>query len=105
MADFDITSAGPPTFRLRGELDMATAPLMEVAIANAIAQGGPITLDLSHVTFVDSSGVGAILKALRALPSGCIVLHGVRRSVQKVVDLMNVGEASNLHVIPCTVPV
>jgi anti-anti-sigma factor len=105
MADFDITSQGPPTFRLRGELDMATAPLMDVAIANAIAQGGPVTLDLSHLTFVDSSGVGAILKALGGLPSGCIILHGVRGSVQKVLDLMKVGEAANLHIIPCAVPV
>jgi anti-sigma B factor antagonist len=101
MPNFGVTSEGPRTFFLEGELDLATAPLMSTAIAQAVSRGGPISIDLSDVTFMDSSGVGAIMKALAALPSGCIVLHGVHHLVQKVVDLMGVGQARNLHIIPC----
>jgi anti-anti-sigma factor len=104
MSDFAITSDGPRMFFLSGELDLATLPLMESTIAPAVAEGGPITLDLSDLTFIDSSGVGSIIRNLKALPSGCIVLHGVRNAAQRVMEVMGV-KAETLHVIPCTVPI
>lgn len=104
MTDFGITSDGPRMFFLSGELDLATLPLMETAIAPAVAKGGPITLDLGNLAFIDSSGVGSIVRSVKALPSGCIILHGVRGAAQKVLEIMGV-KAENLHVIPCTVPV
>jgi anti-anti-sigma factor len=91
-------------FFLSGELDLATLPLMETAIAPAVAKGGPITLDLSDLKFIDSSGVGSIIRNVRDLPSGCIILHGVRNAVQRILELMGV-KSENLHVIPCTVPI
>jgi anti-anti-sigma factor len=102
MADFGITSDGPRTFFLDGELDMATAPIMNIAIVDAVARGGPISMDLTDMTFLDSTGVSAILKAATDLPSGCIVLHGVHDRVRKVTELMGVDTAENIHVIPCT---
>jgi anti-anti-sigma factor len=101
MPNFGITSDGPRTFFVQGELDLATTPLMSMAIAGSVSRGGPISIDLTSVTFMDSTGVSAILRALAALPSGCIVLHGVHHLVQKVLDLMGVGQAPNLHIIPC----
>jgi anti-anti-sigma factor len=105
MAMFAVDSDGARTFFLRGELDMATAPMMESAIAEAVAQGGPITLDLSHLRFMDSSGIQAILRALRSLPSGCIILHGVHDAIARVIQVMGIEKAPNLHIIECTVPV
>ena len=105
MTDFEITADGPRLYFLTGELDLSTLPLMETAIAPGVAKGGPVTLDMSGLTFIDSTGVGSILRSLKALPSGCIVLHGVRDAVQRVLDMMSVDRAPNLHVIPCTVRV
>ena len=102
MADFGITSDGPRTFFLSGELDMATVPIMNIAIVDAVALGGPISIDLTDMTFLDSTGVGAILKGAKDLPSGCIVLHGVHDGVRKVTELMGVDRADNIHVISCT---
>ncbi len=104
MTDFGITSDGPRMFFLSGELDLATLPLMETAIAPAVARGGPITLDFGNLAFIDSSGVGSIVRSVKALPSGCIILHGVRGAAQKILEIMGV-KAENLHVIPCMVPV
>lgn len=102
MADFGITASGPTSFFLSGELDVATVPLMNLAIADAVTRGGPITIDMTDLTFLDSAGVGAILESVSALPTGCIVLHGVHGEAGRVIDLMEVGEAlPNLHVIPC----
>jgi anti-anti-sigma factor len=102
MADFGITSDGSRTFFLNGELDMATVPIMDLAIVDAVARGGPISMDLTGITFLDSTGLGAILKAAKDLPSGCIVLHGVQDGVSKVTALMGLDKAENIHVIPCT---
>lgn len=103
MTNLGVTSQGPPTIFLDGELDMATVPALEDAIGDAVADGGPITLDLSRMTFIDSGGVGAIVKASRALPSGCINLHGVQEATRKLFDIMGIGKLSNVHVIPCSV--
>jgi anti-anti-sigma regulatory factor len=76
-----------------------------VAIAHAVSQGGPITIDMSFLTFMDSTGVGAILKSAKELATGCIVLHGVHDEVGRVIELMGVdGARQNLHVIPCFPP-
>ncbi len=83
MTDFEITADGPRLYFLTGELDMSTLPLMETAIAPGVAKGGPVTLDMSGLTFIDSTGVASILRSLKALPSGCIVLHGVRDAVKQ----------------------
>ena len=101
-ADFGIMADGPHMFSVSGELDIATVPLMNVAIAHAVSQGGPITIDMSFLTFMDSTGVGAILKSANELANGCIVLHGVHDEVERVIELMGVdGARRNLHVIPC----
>jgi anti-anti-sigma factor len=102
MADFGITAQGPNMFFLSGELDVATVPIMNVAIADAVSRGGPITIDMADLTFMDSSGVGAIVKSVQTLPRGCIVLHGAHDGVGKLLDLMGVDQGiPNLHVIPC----
>ncbi len=104
MSVFSITYKGPMSFFLEGELDIASVPSLTAAISGSIGAGGPITLDLSGLTFIDSSGVSAILKAgMDHLPNGCIVLHGVHDAPQRVVELMGVEKTSNIHVLPCLV--
>lgn len=50
--------------RVRGELDMSTAPDLSAALVRAGEAGaGTITLDLSGVTFLDSSAIGALIAA------------------------------------------
>ena len=106
MSVFSITYKGPMSFFLEGDLDIASVPSLTAAINGSIGAGGPITLDLSGLTFIDSSGVGAILKAgMDHLPNGCIVLHGVHDAPQRVVELMGVEKTSNIHVLPCLIAV
>jgi anti-sigma B factor antagonist len=103
MPDFGITAQGPSMFFLSGELDVATLPIMNVAIADAVSRGGAITIDMTDLTFMDSSGVGAIIGSVKTLPTGCIVLHGAHDGVGKVLDLMGVdGAVPNLHILSCS---
>jgi anti-anti-sigma factor len=46
-----------------GELDIATAPLLELALRESLLQGRPVVLDLRELSFMDSSGVHVIVNA------------------------------------------
>src|SRR4051794_32709797 len=47
--------AGRPTVFARGELDLATAPDLGAAVRSALRGGDGATLDLTGLTFADSS--------------------------------------------------
>ena len=51
-----------------GEIDMATAPMLGRELTSAIESGdGPVVLDLTEVTFFDSSGLRVAIVAHRDL--------------------------------------
>jgi len=51
---------------LEGELDLATTPILEQSIEAAERDDGPVVaLDLTELSFVDASGLKAILNAHR----------------------------------------
>ena len=59
-----VTEATPEAMRViaDGELDIATVPALEAAMAGARLSGaGALILDLSGVMFIDSSGVKALI--------------------------------------------
>ena len=47
---------------------MATVPIMNVAIADAVSRGGPIMIDVTDLTFMDSSGVGSVIGSVNTFP-------------------------------------
>jgi anti-sigma B factor antagonist len=57
-----------PVVVATGEIDMATAPMLERELVAAIeASEGAVVLDLCEVTFFDSSGLRAAIVAHREL--------------------------------------
>ena len=102
MQDLTIDSRGS-TFLLSGELDMESAPALRAAMASAVTIGGPITLDFSGVTFMDSTGLHVLLAALHDLVSGCIIIHGVHDNVARVLDVSGLSRMEELHLMPCAV--
>jgi anti-anti-sigma factor len=77
-----------------GELDLATAPSLSAALAAAPARGAArVVLDLRQLTFVDSSGIGAIIKIQRHFSVegvGFGVIKGDER-VQRAFELAHVA--------------
>jgi anti-sigma B factor antagonist len=47
---------------LSGELDLAGTERLTAALAEAQASGGPLTVDLSDLDFIDSSGLGVLVR-------------------------------------------
>jgi anti-sigma B factor antagonist len=63
----DAPLSGAPGVAVSGEVDVATAPVLEGALDTAIRESrGVFVVDFSDVTFMDSSGVNVLLRA-RAL--------------------------------------
>lgn len=67
--DWNIHASRAPG-RLRlvpvGELDLVTAPLLSRALREAEQQSGlDVVLDLSELSFMDSSGLAAVLEAVQ----------------------------------------
>lgn len=52
--------------RIRGELDLSTSPELGEALGREIAAGKSVVLDLSGVTFIDSTGLNTLIRALRS---------------------------------------
>lgn len=52
---------------VRGDVDAATAPLLEDELESLLSSTRHVVLDLSHVGFVDTPGVGVIIRAVNLL--------------------------------------
>lgn len=95
---------GNPVVAFSGEIDMAVAEEVSAALETWTSAGGPVTVDLSDVTFIDSAGIGVLLRAAAELSErGCIIVHGARGPVKKVFELTGVESGPNIHIIPCSV--
>ena len=78
---------------LRGEIDVASAPMLEATIEELCAAGAEeIVLDLSAVEFVDSSGLNAILhgKSLCEHHQCAYSLTPAQRPVERMFDMTGV---------------
>jgi anti-anti-sigma factor len=81
---------------LSGELDLSTVPMFVEAIDEVLGDAPPLVeLDLSKLSFIDSSGVGAYVTAYRrAMAKGSRLSVGDRSAlVDRVLQLSGVEEA------------
>jgi anti-anti-sigma factor len=87
------------SIRLAGELDMSNASQLDRVLEVAVARGGTILVDVSELTFVDSTGIMSFLRAAISLRGrGCLILHGEQDRIRRVLDLVRLdGPIPNLH--------
>ena len=84
------TRAGIARVALRGELDMVTVPALEHHLEPFANDGvSAVLLDLRGLTFIDSSGLHALVRASeRAKASGHrLILLGTRPSARRLFEL------------------
>lgn len=80
---------------LDGELDMASAPLLQAALENAEADAAPVlVLDLRELRFMDSTGLRIILWARERLRSRGheLALTVGSSQVQRLLSVSGVGD-------------
>jgi anti-anti-sigma factor len=65
IAEFEVKlesrDDGVQVVSVVGELDAATAPQLDDALGKALGTGGPILIDLSDCSFIDSTGLGVVV--------------------------------------------
>jgi serine/threonine-protein kinase RsbW len=65
-ATVEKTNDGRPRVRLQGDVDFRNAQAVKEAVRSAAREAGdPIVLDLRSLTFIDSSGISALVRAAR----------------------------------------
>jgi len=85
---------------LSGEVDLHHSPqLREVLLAHADAKRPALLLDLSEVSYMDSSGLATLIEYLqRALTyKGRFALAGVSDRLRTIFDLARLGEIFAIH--------
>jgi anti-sigma B factor antagonist len=73
-ASFEVTDAGQsgvPVLGVRGEIDVATSPEMRDHLVRLLEpQPELVIVDLTEVTFIDSTGLGVLVEAIRGARAG-----------------------------------
>ena len=60
---YQVTNDGRATVRVRGELDIATADQAYAYLRDVVDnQDGPVTMNLSELTFCDAAGLGVLAR-------------------------------------------
>jgi anti-sigma B factor antagonist len=104
VTPLEIERAGTPTnpvVTVRGEIDVATSPRLRTELSALLGRGATqITLDFSGVTFVDSSGLGVLVGALKRLrdgqgsdDAGSLRIVGAQDAVRKVFEITGLETA------------
>ena len=86
--------------RAGGELDMAVAPQLRVALDDLIDEGKRrLVLDLSEATFIDSTTIGVLVSALRRVRAegGSIEIVSSARNVRKTFEYAGLDRDFHFH--------
>jgi anti-sigma B factor antagonist len=93
--EIDVTEDDESTLvRVTGEIDLATSPQLREALDRAIGDGvALVRLDMTGVTFLDSSGISVLVDAQQRLQddSARLVLHGVGDRIKRVLEISGLG--------------
>lgn len=99
----DVTPSVPDpavmVVSIGGELDVATAPLVRQELLSLAARGHHrVVLDLAGVDFLDSTGLGVVLGALRRARSGGgeLALARLEPQVRRVFEITRLAEVMAL---------
>lgn len=93
-------ATGAAVLRLDGRLNMVSAPRLKASIDQTVEGGRPrIVVDLGAVTFMDSSGLGALIAGLKKArqASGDLRITGVTQQVATVLSLTNLDRVLRAH--------
>lgn len=87
--ELDIRSErldGDSVLSVSGEIDVYTSPQLKTALIEAAGDGGTVVVDMHKVGFIDSSGLGVLVSALRRAREreGTVRIVCTRESILKI---------------------
>jgi anti-sigma B factor antagonist len=96
LLDISIDHGPITTITLAGDLDPATAPSLDDAVGTLVADDsvGRVVLDLSGLSFLDSSGLRVFVTAREALGArgADLALRAPSANISRLLDITGLGE-------------
>jgi anti-sigma B factor antagonist len=91
----------PPTVRCHGEIDVATVPELDRVLRGLIDRkaGETVRVDMAGVTFIDSSGLGVLVSALKRAREdrGTVVVENIDGAPRKVFEITGLLEPFGIN--------
>jgi anti-sigma B factor antagonist len=90
MTPFDMridAHGDTATLQLRGELDVASAPVLRERVVQLVTEGrSHLVFDCTGLEFIDSTGLGVLIgaRARSLAANGSVALTGVRPALQRL---------------------
>jgi anti-anti-sigma factor len=85
--------------RLAGELDLAGAPRLTEALLDFASSEGELHLDLTEVSFLDSSGLRVILALARSrVDNGSVVVLDPSAAVRRILEILGIDEHPGIEI-------
>jgi anti-anti-sigma factor len=88
----------PRNYSVAGELDASTANLLAEVLRKDGLASGDLVLDISGVTFLDSSGVQVLLLGSVWLRDGHLILRNPPPPVDRVLELVDIERVKGIRV-------
>ncbi len=84
---------------VQGEVDLATTPQLASALYEAAGTGLQVIVDLSAVTYMDSSGFGTLLGATKKLRPGgeTLYLVGCSANIERMLVITRLNTIFSIH--------
>jgi anti-sigma B factor antagonist len=81
------------TVRVAGDIDLSTADKLAEALEEAVSRSREVRVDLTQVTFLDSTGIRALVQGYRAAQTrgSAFYVVGAQQWVAKVLEVTGVG--------------
>jgi anti-sigma B factor antagonist len=97
--EFAVTEQGPQAghhvIAARGEIDLFTAPELKRVVTEAIESGERrVVIDLSEVSFLDSTALGVLIGAVKRLRSrdGALAIVNTEPSIAKTFEITGLDQ-------------
>lgn len=85
---------------VRGEVDIAASPELRRQLERLTDDEEPIVVDVSEMSFIDSSGLGVlveVLKRRREAGAGPVTLRGMQEPVRRVFEITGLTDLFELE--------
>jgi anti-anti-sigma factor len=89
---------GEATIVVKGEIDVATAPVLSARLDEAInGCRGRVVVDVTAMSFIDSRGLSALAQAVRALGDRPLVLRRPTSTTRRLLDITGLSSLVQLE--------
>jgi anti-sigma B factor antagonist len=95
----DASTETGTVVRLSGELDLSEAPELQACLSVLFDAGTNVVVDLSELSFLDSSGIGVLIAAHKraALLERSFVVRGPSGGVARVLQISGVDQVLTIE--------